>query len=319
MPTLFTEQPPLSSDHLLPGGKQRTIALITQDNGAGLSTDADLLTTLLTEAGHVVHRVNWRNASMKRVDVALFLELYSHRLAHFAHKKVGIFNPEWFMPQWRVYLPTLDQLWAKSLEGYQLWAGQPAPCVYTGFLTRDFGRAPHPERRAVHLMGRSTLKNTQAVIDAWTAHPDLPPLTIITTKQVSAPRHVTVLGRLKETDLHSQLARARFHICPSRAEGWGHYITEALTLGAHVITTDASPMNEHVKPEWGTLIPPARATQRFQVHEYDVDPEALAQAVRNAAALDDDTLNTQGDKARAHALARNAAFRTIALDLLEHL
>jgi hypothetical protein len=315
---LFTEMPPLTGAQPGPA-RTRTAALISQDNGVGLSVDMDLLDSFLTTAGYRVIRVNWRNALMPRVDLGVFLELYSHRLAGYASKRIGIFNPEWFMPQWRVYLPTLDQLWAKSHQAVELFSNQKLPVHYTGFLTRDFGRATGQQPRAVHLMGRSEMKNTAAVIEAWTRYPDLPPLTIITSKSVAAPRHITVLGRLSDQDLRHQLATARFHICPSRAEGWAHYISEALTLGAHVVTTDASPMNEHVHPEWGSLIRPYGARRRFQVHEYDVDPEDIAAAVRRAAALDDTVLDAQGDKARAHALARNDAFKNTALGLLEKL
>src|SRR3989344_1923248 len=45
------------------------------------------------------------------------------------------------------------------------------------------------------------------------------------------------------------------HLCPSREEGFGHYINEARALGALVMTTNWAPMNDLVQDHFGVLIP----------------------------------------------------------------
>jgi glycosyltransferase involved in cell wall biosynthesis len=44
------------------------------------------------------------------------------------------------------------------------------------------------------------------------------------------------------------------HLCPSREEGFGHYINEARALGALVMTTNWAPMNDLVQDHFGVLI-----------------------------------------------------------------
>jgi glycosyltransferase involved in cell wall biosynthesis len=68
---------------------------------------------------------------------------------------------------------------------------------------------------------------------------------------------VRLLSRITDAELLYEMNAAQIHLCPSRAEGWGHYITEGLSVGALVIATDGSPMNEHVRPEHGILVRPA--------------------------------------------------------------
>lgn len=295
------------------------VNLVTRDNGVGLTKDMELLESILTPAGHDVVRVPWREPVMRPCDAAIFLELYNPALARYARASIGVFNLEWFPSKWRGYLPRFRQLWAKSLEAYETlrrWRLQNVH--HTGFLTRDLLDASVPRELAcVHLAGHSTLKNTEAVLDAWALDPGLPPLTVITSHDYRVPAHVRVInGYVPDAQVVAELNRAQIHLCPSRAEGWGHYLTEALTTRAVVVTTDGSPMNEHVRPEHGFLVPPAAIGRRHFAADHLVDPREIVRAVRCAAALPDGERERMGDAARAHALARNERFTATALHLL---
>ena len=57
-------------------------------------------------------------------------------------------------------------------------------------------------------------------------------------------------------DLLILMNACQYHLCPSEYEGFGHYINEARSTGALIISTDAAPMNELVKN--GILIKPDR-------------------------------------------------------------
>lgn len=298
--------------------RRLAINLVSRDNGVGLSVDMALLEAVLTGAGHTVARVDWRAPTMVRCDVAIFLELWNQRLARYARRTVGVFNLEWFQSSWQRDLPRVTQLWAKSIESHQAYQRlRLRTSTLTGFLSRDLMDASIPrEPTAIHLRGHSDLKGTHAVIDAWRADPSLPPLTIISAVPLEVPHYVRVLGRVSDAELVTEMNRATIHVCPSRAEGWGHYITEALSVGALVATTNASPMSEHVSSDWGALIPVHATGRRGMVSDHAVTWDAIGNAVRALAALPDDRRVEMGRMARAHFDHRNATFTTTALDLL---
>ncbi len=285
--------------------------------------DMALLESILTPAGHDVIRVNWQDRAMRRCDVAVFLELFSLNLMPYAARgSIGVFNLEWLPTKWKPYLSRFGQLWAKSLESYETMRRWGLRNVHhTAFASRDL-IDPFVERelRCVHLAGHSPLKNTESVIEAWRRAPDLPPLTIISANHYSVPAGVRMLtGYLTDAELTRELNGAQIHLCPSAAEGWGHYITEALTTGAVVIATDGSPMNEQVRPEHGILLPPYAIGRRHFAAHHHIDPGAIINAVRHAVALPPERRAEMGKLGREHVLARNERFRVTALDLLRRM
>jgi hypothetical protein len=268
---------------------RRTITLVSRDNGVGLSVDMGLLQDMLSSAGYAVNRVDWRATRLPgRVDVAMFLELWNPNLARYAKRVVGIFNLEWFQSGWAKDLSRIDQLWAKSLECHDVFSRRLRlpNSTYTGFLSRDLND-PSVARThtALHLRGHSDFKNTDTVIETWRRDPTLPPLTIISSVPLQVPPHVRLLGRIPEAELRREMNAATFHICPSRAEGWGHYITEALSVGAFVITTNSSPMNEHVQGGWGITVNPTQTGRHGMVTAHGISARVLGDVRAGAGAF----------------------------------
>jgi glycosyltransferase involved in cell wall biosynthesis len=297
-----------------------TINLISRDNGVGLTTDMELLEAILSSAGFNVERVSHTAPRMRFCDVAIFLELFSPNLIKYTKRSVGVFNLEWFMDGWARYLPQIHQLWAKSHEAVEVYARLGLSSHYTGFASQDvYDPSVLRQRSCLHVRGHSGLKNTEAIIEAWRNHPDLPPLTIVSAAKLHVPEYVKVLPRIPRPELVHAMNENMVHLCPSRSEGWGHYITEALSTGAHVITTDASPMHEHVRPEFGTLLQPSGSHPRWHVCEYDVSSESIADAVRSSIALSDATMAEHSKLAREHLATRNQAFATTIIRLIGEL
>jgi glycosyltransferase involved in cell wall biosynthesis len=97
---------------------------------------------------------------------------------------------------------------------------------------------------------------------------------------------------------HLQNAIA-FHLCPSRTEGYGHYLAEALGTGAVTVTTDAEPMNELVTPERGVLVTAHAAGTQGLATLYDFDDGAMAAAIERCIAMPDDEAARISHAARA--------------------
>lgn len=126
----------------------------------------------------------------------------------------------------------------------------------------------------LHLAGWSPFKNTRVIVEAWAKHPEWPQLVLRVIKpdlcawiEHTFTRDGT--WRLANVDykcgaeslaVKNELQnRIGVHLCPSVTEGFGHYINEARSVGALVLTTDVAPMNELVDAQSGVLVGRKRA------------------------------------------------------------
>lgn len=268
------------------------INLISHDNGVGLSQDMRLLKRFLKARDYSVRCFEWEEES-SRADVNIYLELFHKRHLKTASKHIGIFNMEWFAAKWERYLPQFSQLWAKSSEAHQFFTDRRLPSTLTGFISRNL--CDDRVQRCgdcLHVRGRSSQKGTSAVLTAWRKHgKKLPHLTIVghTIEDIDNIPNVTLIkGPIPDDQLSQLMNRHRFHICPSETEGWGHYISEALSCGGIVVTTNASPMNEHVSSLYGRLLPVIRTQRETFITRNYIDSDDLALEVINLVALPDE-------------------------------
>ncbi|RLN60176.1 hypothetical protein BBJ29_003376 [Phytophthora kernoviae] len=61
-------------------------------------------------------------------------------------------------------------------------------------------------------------------------------------------------GRLMPGEFGRVIAEGRYFLCPSVMEGYGHYINQARSANAFIVTTDAAPMNELITPSSGAMV-----------------------------------------------------------------
>ncbi len=304
------------------------IQLLARDNGAGLSRDMALLAAALREANAVVtttglpHRgrlAEWltrtRLAShAPRFDLNLMLERVRPEFARAARRNVLVPNPEYFRAADRAALAALDAVWVKTRHAEHLFAALGVRTRYIGFTSPDRLDATVPREHAFfHGPGRSANKGTAALLALWAAHPAWPLLTVVWRRKRAAPGALPANVRLIREHLddaeYRRLQNAhRFHLCPSQTEGFGHYLVEAMSCGAVVVTLDAEPMNELVDAERGVLVPSHAIGTQDLATTYGFEAADMAAAVTRCMAMGEAEAVALGAAARTWFVAERAAF-----------
>lgn len=295
------------------------IQLLGRDNGAGLSRDLVLLAEALREAGAAAdmrglpHRgrlAEWLTrlqlaASAPRYDLNLMLERIRPEFARAAQRNVLVPNPEYFRPRDRHALRCIDEVWAKTRHAVPLFESLGVRTRYIGFTSPDRFDPQIPRRHAFfHGPGRSNNKGTAALLKLWARHPHWPVLTVAWRRRHveldHLPANVRLLRDHLDDDAYLRLQNEhRFHLCPSQTEGYGHYLAEAMSCGAVVVTLDAEPMNELVTPERGVLVPAQPLGQQDLATMYGWDEDAMRAAIERCIAMDAAETERLGAAARA--------------------
>jgi glycosyltransferase involved in cell wall biosynthesis len=204
--------------------------------------------------------------------------------------------------------------------------------VCTAGLRTSFNPGRPQDGYAIHVKGKSGLKQTRVTLDCWAKHPEWPPLVVVgkaSDKELTPPSRsagnimyfppITPPGQgsaSSEMEMLIDAARLRdmqgaafMHVCPSVREGFGHYLNEARAVGALVVTVDHPPMNELVRPQHGLLVPtvftksePGTELGPLTNLNGHVSAEGLCDIVAKGLAL------SEQDKQQKRAAAR-AAFR----------
>ncbi|OQR89660.1 hypothetical protein THRCLA_09646 [Thraustotheca clavata] len=170
-----------------------------------------------------------------------------------------------------------------------------------------------------HANGHSAQKSTTSILQCWKERPDLPLIDIYSMHNGTRDAYDEIF---KETGTPSNL---RFHfghdvdgpdfgrllleastiICPSKMEGFGHYINQARAAGALVMTTNGSPMNEFIAPDAGILIDAApfepNQDQMLSIYgsmEWYVDATGICNAVDKVLAMTPNERTSHGKNCR---------------------
>ncbi len=293
----------------------KRVNIIARSNGVGLDSDVMLLTTALEAAGHEVsfshcraksRLAGWLGLGANKYDVNLFLERIFPAWLKSAKVNLLVPNQERFPERHLSRLKKIDLALCKSRHAQQIFEANECDTKFISFTSKDLNRetiAPDYEK-FFHLAGKSTLKGTEVLLDLWRKHPEWPVLTLVqhqsnAPEADSVPANVVLRAEyLEQDELVSLINSHGVHLCPSRSEGWGHYIVEAMSCKAVVVTTDGPPMNELVTEERGCLVEFQREEQRHLGMNYFVDVDMLEGVIERLIALNVEEKKKMGEKAR---------------------
>lgn len=316
-----------------------SIHLIAWDNGRGLTHDIALLRDALAGLGHQVQvtpvprksrglpwrawairarmLLDWlRGRGPRRYDLGITLEHVHPAYLGLARRNALVPNPEWLSRRDRKRLHRFDAIFCKTEVARDTFAAQGLPVRVIGFQSIDCRRAGIPRDRAfLHLAGASRMKGTERLLDTWRRHPEWPVLHVLQSPSTARAagvspanldHRIAYVGDIE--DIRRLQNAHAFHVCLSEAEGWGHYIVEAMSCGAVVLATDAAPMNELVRPDRGLLVAASENGTLNASSLWTFDEPAFEKAVEHAMAMDDASLERLGSAARAWYEQNQAGF-----------
>jgi glycosyltransferase involved in cell wall biosynthesis len=307
--------------------------IVARTNGVGIDRDVRLLLDGFAAWRERPRFSHYRSISPLRRflgrrdpdECIVFVERITARWLRCAGRYVLIPNQERYPERLVPLLRHLDHVLCKSHHAVEVFAAHHPSVHYLGFTSVDrrLAGARPDYGRVLHLAGSSTLKGTSTLLEVWARNPEWPELTLVQHAR-NAPRTVPANVRLitdylPDAELQALQNACGIHLCPSRSEGWGHYIVEAMSCHAVTLTTSAPPMNELVQPDRGVLVPYHRSEPRKLGVNFFVDPDALERAIAGVIAMPEHDKARIGDAAREWFEANDRAFRERLRQLTETL
>lgn len=266
----------------------------------GISVDVDVISSVLRNAGFVVyyngHNIRFKNVSkikkllpklskigflcaaylgLKKFAINLHLEVIQERDIELAKRNIMIANLEWLRDRSYDLLPKMDMFFCKTLSAKNFFDKKGMPAVYISFssVSPYNDHYEKKENSFIHIAGSSVVKGTVSIARTWSRHPEWPKLTILARPiahiKVFESDNLEIIGDFLERDELEKIQNtAEIQLCLSEAEGFGHYICEALSCGAIVVTVDGEPMNELVRPSRGVLVRVDQVSPMYRARKF---------------------------------------------------
>ena len=233
----------------------------------GLSQDSNILRGILTAVyGDKVQifRVPYVFPQCSEADVNIFLEVVNPSLFSYARKNIWIPNQEWTYKGWIPYITMFDEIWVKTTEARRCFneaSNYKANIKYIGWTSIDKGWNPDTIKKdyskAIVPVGKNIFRNPKPIFQAYLrlkntdskTYSDLPILHVVYSSsniEITVPSEISdkvvLKGEvLKQDDYDELLKECGLCICTSAAEGFGHAVVEAMTVGCNLLLSPIDP------------------------------------------------------------------------------
>lgn len=305
----------------------KLINILGVSNGVGITRDIELLKSILTDAGYTVETNHiYKFEPKKKYDLNIFLERFKPELFECAEKNVMIPNQEWFEKGWIPVLKSFDCVFTKTKFADSVFKQLGCKTDFISFTSDDryMPDIQKDDLQWIHIAGKSIQKQTDIVMQTWEKNPGFPHLTVLQDPKFFKPRVCSrsltyMANRVSEQLLKTMQNANAVHVCPSETEGFGHYIMEALSCKAIVLTTGAPPMNELVTEERGVFVSPIKSEPLRLSIKFPISTETLEQAVIKTLIMDDKKKKEIKENGRKFFLDNDLFFRKAVVDAVKKL
>jgi hypothetical protein len=288
------------------------INLFCDDRG-GLAKDRLILGDALRSLGCSVtlHGVNG-DINASSADINIFCESLCPSCFNEAPLNWFIPNPEWYCHEMEL-LNSIDLILCRTHEVQRIFMELKKDTFYLGFSSLDLynPRISKKYTKYFHLPGSSLQKGTRSILKAWEQNSNFPHLTIVKSSDLGyrVPLKVDWINQWLTTEHLSKLQNScGVHLCPSETEGYGHYLMEAMSVGAVVVTTNAPPMNEFIVDERCLVPYTSWRFQRLGTNFY-IDSNGLEEVITRLMKLSQRELEAIGKKNRKRYLELRKDFK----------
>ncbi len=293
------------------GGTPLTINIICWNNGGGQTNDFKILSSALSELGHVVNPVDFLAKEAPKADINIFIErMMNESLFASANENYFMPNAEWCR-EGEELIKKFDLILCRTKETERIFHSITPKTYYLGFTSLDKHQNGVKKRfdHFLHLKGKSEQKGTNKILKLWAKKPNFPKLTLLTVSGKNPKLKNLEFKRkfLPEETVTSLQNTCGIHLCPSETEGFGHYISEAMSTGAVVVTTNAPPMNEFITDP-RCLVQYKRTTPQYLATNYYVDQKDLGMVIEKLRKLPKKELRKIGRENRRRYLENRNAF-----------
>jgi len=240
-----------------------------QEN-TGLMQDVNLLRAVLTAFIPDVKltRVPHMLPECPDAEMNIFVEVMNPALFSFARKNIWIPNPEWTYKTWIPYLKSIDEVWAKTTECYNIFNNLGANTLNIGWSSLDKCWDLTEKKnyhKAIVPVGRNIFRHPKPILQAYDRirqkdadfYRKLPQLNIVykpSAITIYVPPEIEDKVKIYaevmiESDYNSLMKECGLCVCLSAFEGFGHVVNEAMSAGCNLLLSPISPFRDNLAPD----------------------------------------------------------------------